>query len=287
MQLMTGGTEFMRAGERQRELLMQETARLAPTHLGAEEIAAHFAALPARYFQVHSAREILDDLVLAHRFMRLQFADEEDPLAPVVNWHNDPDRACVAVKVCTWDRAGLFSKIAGSLSAASLNILSAQIFTRADAIVLDTFYVTDARTGGLGDASQRDRFEQVLYQALTGQEVDIAALIRRQKITRPLFQAYTGEHLPTRIQIDNEASESRTLIEIETEDRLGLLYKISQAISDLELDISAARICTEKGAAIDTFYVSETDGQKVERPERLNAIERKLRHAIHSLETAA
>ena len=49
--------------------------------------------------------------------MRQQVAVEESPLAPVVNWHNEPDRGYNSVKVCTWDRAGLFSKIAGSFSA--------------------------------------------------------------------------------------------------------------------------------------------------------------------------
>ena len=83
----------------------------------------------------------------------------------MVNWHNEPDRGYNAVKVCTWDRAGLFSKIAGSFSATGLNILSAQIFTRTDGIVLDTFIVTDARTGNLAGAEQRDKFENVLNQA--------------------------------------------------------------------------------------------------------------------------
>ena len=175
-----------------------------------EELQAHFATLPARYFQIHPAKEILADLVLAHRFMRLQISDEENPLAPVVNWHNEPDRGYNAVKVCTWDRAGLFRKIAGSLSAAGLNILSAQIFTRTDGIVLDTFFVADAITGNLAGPDQRDRFESVLHKALTGEEVDFPALIGRQKITRPLYQAYTGEQIPTQIHFDNDASETRT-----------------------------------------------------------------------------
>jgi [protein-PII] uridylyltransferase len=284
LQLMTGGAEFARVEEKQRELLMQEVRRLAPEHLSEEELQAHFATLPSPYFQIHPAKEILADLILAHRFMRLQTSEEENALAPVVNWHNEPDRGYNAVKICTWDRAGLFRKIAGSLSAAGLNILSAQIFTRRDDIVLDTFFVADALTGNLAGPDQRDRFESVLHKALTGEEVDFPALIGRQRITRPLYQAYTGEKIATQIRLDNDASESRTLIEIETEDRIGLLYTISQTLTELALDISSAKICTERGAALDSFYVRELTGGKVLEPERHRSIERRLRHAIHALD---
>jgi [protein-PII] uridylyltransferase len=286
LQLMTGGTGFARADEQQRELLLQEVRRHVPEHLGQDELEAHFAALPARYFQIHSAKDVLADLMLAHRFMRLLISDQDNPLAPVVNWHNEPDRAYNVVKVCTWDRAGLFRKIAGSLSAAGLNILSAQIFTRTDDIVLDTFFVTDAITGNLAGPDQQERFESVLHKALTGEEVDFPALIRRQKITRPLYQAYTGERIPTRIYFENDASDTRTLIEVETEDRIGLLYTISQTLTELAVDISAAKISTERGAAIDSFYVRELSGAKIDAPERHQAIEHHLRHAIHKLDAA-
>src|SRR5207302_8222672 len=236
--------------------------------LSEEEFDAHFGTLPGRYFQIHSAQDVLDDLILAHRFMRLQVGDDEDALAPVVNWHNEPDRGYNAVKICTWDRAGLFRKIAWSFSAIGLNILSAQIFTRNDGIVLDTFCVTDAKTGSLADAVQREKFEEVLKKGLTAEDVDFHALIARHKISRPLYQAYSGERIPTRIHFDNEASETRTLIEVETEDRIGLLYTISQTLTELELDIVGAKISTEKGAAIDTFYVRELDGGKILAPER-------------------
>ena len=284
MRVLTGATEFVRAEEKQRELLLEEVQRLMPEHISLEELQAHFAALPPRYFQIHSAREVVDDLQLAHRFMRLQISDEENPLTPVVDWQNQPDRACNAVKVGTWDRAGLFRKIAGSFSSAGLNILSAQIFTRTDGIVLDTFYVNDARTGSLAGPEQRDQFQQVINRALTGEEVDFHALIARQKITRPAYQAYTGERIPTRVRFDNDSSESRTLVEIETEDRIGLLYTISESLSELDLDISAAKICTERGAAIDSFYVRELGGGKILAPERHQAIERKLRQAIGELD---
>ena len=69
--------------------------------------------------------------------------------------------------------------------------------------------------------------------------------------------------MTTEIDFDNEASETRTLIEIETEDRLGLLYAISQTFAELAVDIAGARIVTERGAAIDSFYVRELDGGKI------------------------
>lgn len=285
MNLLTGGTEFARADEQQRESLMAEVMRLISEPLSREEVRAHFDTLPARYFQIHGPAEILDDLQMVHQFMRRQLFDEHRALHPVIRWHNLPDRGCHAVKVCTWDRAGLFSNIAGSLSAAGLNILSAQIFTRSDSIVLDTFYVTDAHTGAPASREQREQFEALLGRVLTGEKIDLHALILRQRRGRPLYQAYEGERIPTRIAFDNDTSETRTIIEIETEDRLGLLHTISRTLSETGLDISAARICTEKGAAIDSFYVNRLDGGKILDPKQQTEIEQALRRAIGELES--
>jgi [protein-PII] uridylyltransferase len=284
MALMTGGTEFIRTEEVQRELLRQEVSRLLADDSDQEELQALFTTLPHRYYQIHSAREVIDDLKLVNRFLRSQVLDEDNALAPVVNWQDEPDRGANLVKICTWDREGLFSKIAGSFSAAGLNILSARIFTRSDGIVLDSFSIAEARTGSLAGPEPREKFQEVLKKALTGGVVDFPALIARQKITRPLYHAYTGEHISTQVRFEDEASDTRTLIEIETEDRLGLLYIISQTLAELNLDISTAKILTEKGAAIDSFYVRETDGARVLAPNRRAAIEQRLRRAIQGLE---
>jgi [protein-PII] uridylyltransferase len=282
--ILTGGTEFLRVEEQQRELLMEEVHRLVNGSLDGDELLAHFAALPPRYFQIHSAKQIQDDVVLAHRFMRLQVSDDESALSAAVGWHNEPDRGYNAVKICTWDRAGLFSKIAGSFSATGLNILSAQIFTRADGIVMDTFFVNDASTGSLAAREQRDEFEKLLNKVLTTDSIDLRALIAKHKTARPLYQGYAGERIPTFVRFDNESSETRTLVEIETEDRVGLLYSISETLSEVKLDISAAKVLTEKGAAIDSFYVRELDGDKVVSPDRQKEIEQRLREAIRNLD---
>jgi len=73
------------------------------------------------------------------------------------------------------------------------------------------------------------------------------------------------------------------VVEIQTEDRIGLLYTITHALTDLGLDISFAKISTEKGAAIDTFYVQDQLGKKVDDHDRLAHIKDKLESAIELL----
>ena len=196
MVLLTGGTEFVRAGKAQRESLLQEVRQLAEKSLGDEEINTHFGTLPDNYFQVRTAKEIIEDLELAHRFMQRLILEDDRVLSPIIAWRDEADRGYSAVKICTWDRAGLFSKIAGSLSAAGLNILGAQIFTRADSIVLDTFFVNDGRTGNLAARPQHDQFAELLEKVLNDEAIDLPALISRQITQQPVYQPYTGRAHP-------------------------------------------------------------------------------------------
>jgi [protein-PII] uridylyltransferase len=281
--LLTGGLEFLEAAEQRHEALQAEVRRLVPSTFTDEEVDSHFESLPARYFASHSREAILTDVTVAHRFMHRALEMEEDALKPVVQWHNEPDRGYTTVKVCTWDRAGLFCKITGSLAAAGLNILSAQIFSRGDGIVLDTFFVTDARTGKLVNREEREAFERTLHGALNG-DVKLETQIARRKAASTLFQALEGERIPTVIRFDNNSSDARTVIELETEDRVGLLFAISHVFGELGLDISLAKIVTEKGAAIDSFYVAEKEGGKVTTRERQRQVEQKLRAAITRLD---
>ncbi|HMJ89706.1 MAG TPA: HD domain-containing protein, partial [Candidatus Acidoferrum sp.] len=285
MDALIGGTAFQRVEQRERELLEEEIARTLPRSFGEDELHAHFEYLPARYFQIHGVREIVADMALTHRFMHHQLTEEEKALEPVISWHNEPDRGYTVLKICTWDRLGLFSKITGSLSASGINILSSQSFTRGDGIALDTFYVTDAAGGTLVTREERERFEEIVLKAFSMESVNFPTLIAKQKMARPLYQSHEGERIPTRIDIDNESSDTRTVIEVETEDRIGLLYTISQVFSQLGIDISVAKILTEKGAAIDTFYVTNIDREKITAPTELARLERKLHEAITALDT--
>ena len=276
-----GGTEFIQAERRQRELLRTQVRGLLPRSFAEDELNAHFEGLPPRYFLIHPAREIARDLTLVHQFIHLQLTEEDRALEPAVLWQEEKDRGCTLVHFCTWDRTGLFVKLTGALAAAGLNILSAQIFTRTDGVVLDSFHVTDARTGAAPEPAVRDRLEKLIRDMLA-RGVDITpAVARAAANARPLYQALAGECLVPVIRFDASGAPGPTIIDVETEDRAGLLFSLSAALNDLGLNVVLAKIVTEKGAAIDTFYVTDSNGKAVTGEDRQAEIAEALRRATH------
>jgi [protein-PII] uridylyltransferase len=188
------------------------------------------------------------------------------------------------VSICTWDRLGLFSKICGSFASAELNVLRANIYTRSDHVVLDMFDVCDKNLAAVTDQRAIQTAEGMLERMLSDREkIEFADVLKRLRAIRGPAPGIREVHIPTLISFDNETSKRRTIIEIQTEDRLGLLYAITHTLSELGLDISFAKISTEKGAAIDTFYVQDQLGNKITDPARLSGIRDKLESAINLL----
>jgi [protein-PII] uridylyltransferase len=280
-QVLAGGPEFLLAEARQRELLIEEVQRMAPPTFDPVEIQAHFNNLPPRYCQINGATEILGDVTQVHRFIQLQLSESEDnALVPIMTWHNERDRGYTSVKLCTWDRERFFTNITGCLTAAGFNILGAEIMTRLDGIILDTFFVTDARTGQLANREERDKFEQLVQKVLTGAALDLPALIAKVRPAPSAFKSLEGERIPTIIALDNATSATRTIVDLQAEDRVGLLYDVSRGLAELNVNVYLAKILTENGAAIDTFYIAERNGAKVLDPERQKAIQQRLRQAV-------
>ncbi|MCX7867982.1 MAG: hypothetical protein N2438_12825, partial [Limisphaera sp.] len=144
----------------------------------------------------------------------------------------------------------------------------------------DSFQVLDARTGGLPSAEQRRQFGELLNHQVHVHAVSLVAVIAGRRRLRPFYQGYEGERLPTIVRFDNDASDTSTLLEIETEDRIGLLYDISRCLAAAGVAIASAVICTERGAAIDTFYVTDRQGRKLLEPEEQRHLEQRLRQAV-------
>jgi [protein-PII] uridylyltransferase len=193
-----------------------------------------------------------------------------------------PARAVTEVTVYAADHAGLFSRIAGALAVAGASIVDARIHTLTNGMALDTFWIQDA-AGGAFDAPHRlARLYVLVEQALSGR-LRLPAEIR--KISRALLgRRMRAIHVPPRVVIDNYASNTHTVLEVNGRDRPGLLHDVTAAISEQGLQIASAHVTTYGVRAVDVFYVKDVFGLKVENERKLALLREALLAALASPE---
>ena len=193
-----------------------------------------------------------------------------------------PARAVTEVTVYVADHAGLFSKIAGALAVAGASIVDARIHTMTNGMALDTFWIQDAG-GGTFDAPHRlARLSVLIEQALSGR-IRLAAEIKRVSKTL-LGRRMRAIHVPPRVVIDNHASNTHTVLEVNGRDRPGLLHDVTAAISEQGLQIASAHVTTYGVRAVDVFYVKDVFGLKVENDRRLAQLREALLVALGDAE---
>jgi [protein-PII] uridylyltransferase len=253
--------EFFAERQIAREDLQQAVAKKMGKD-SAEEIEVHFNSMPDRYFQSHNINEIVGHIRLFRSFVESRVRNPKMALAAAVKWHSKPDQGHSEVWICTWDRAALMAKIAGSFATASINILSADVYTRVDNLVLAIFRVCDTSFRPVSDERDLQQVESVLQESLEKIDYDFAPLLEKAR-KRTGFHMPIGMELPTKLIISNEIHSGYTVIDLQTADRLGLLYDVLICLSRAHVDIALSRIATEKGAAFDSFYVTDQQGKKI------------------------
>ena len=172
--------------------------------------------------------------------------------------------------ICTKDRPGLFSKIAGVLTLNGVDILDAQIFTWKNNIALDIFEVKPPPDL----IFEEERWQKAEYQltaALAG-ELDVGAALEN-RLNRYRKQKPRIWETPHRVAVDNETSSFFTIVEVFTYNFPGLLFSITDALFRCGLDIWVAKIATRVDQVVDVFYVRDMHGQKITDPNTVADIE--------------
>jgi [protein-PII] uridylyltransferase len=173
---------------------------------------------------------------------------------------------------------GLFSKIAGVLAAERFQIVDAQIMTRSDGLVVDTFRGLDTDFKAEPPAHRRRELAERIEQVLHGKR-SLEAIFSGRSAPPPRPGAQ-GDHGSTHVVIDNSSSDEYTVVEVFTNDRLGLLYTITKALFEKGLSIASARISTSLDQVVDVFYVTDRGGSKLTDEGRLESIRRGLLEAL-------
>jgi [protein-PII] uridylyltransferase len=205
--------------------------------------------------------------------------DAEQRKAPLtVDTQLLPARSVTEVTIYCADHAGLFSKISGALAVAGASIVDARIHTMTNGMALDTFWIQDA-AGGTFDAPHRlARLSVLIEQSLSGRLRLNTEIRKMSKMV--LGRRMQAIHAPPRVVIDNHASNTNTVLEVNGRDRPGLLHDVTAAISEQGIQISSAHVTTYGVRAVDVFYIKDIFGLKIENERKLAQLREALLKAL-------
>lgn len=226
-----------------------------------------FDSMPRRYFIAHSPSQIVRHAQVAMRYDRAQ------PLATAVRSFRGDFTELILL---TRDVHGLFSSVAGVISAHHINILGAYVYTTKDGLALEIYRLSTPPGGEDEHAIVWEELCASLASVLRG-ERSVDEIMRRRG--RPVRAMPRPWRKPESVSIGNEESDFYTIVDVAANDRLGLLHDLTRVIADHDLEIYISKASSVLDQVADTFYLKDREGRKIHDPERLAALERDLLEA--------
>jgi len=259
--------EVLRLGHKQRgrtERIESKKERVAAELAwNARDFAAFAKAMPDAYWIAEP-----EDIIA--RNARHVVAHKTESLAIDACYYSD--RGAALVTVYASDHPGLFYRIAGAIHLAGGNIIDARIHTTRDGMALDNFLVQDPVGRPFQEEDQLERLKSAIADAL----VNRSKMLERLQ-ARPLaLRRAEAFDVASSVIIDNEASNRFNVVEVAAADRPALLNNLAQALFQSKVTLHSAHIATYGERAVDTFYITDLLGEKIESKQRLKALEKRL-----------
>ncbi|HSZ60210.1 MAG TPA: HD domain-containing protein [Terriglobales bacterium] len=200
--------------------------------------------LPQRYLRIHGATD-----VIAHAEMAARLGPDgvQLSLKQIRHWYE--------LTLVTTDRPFLFASVSGALAAWGMNIVKANAFSNAAGIVVDTFYFTDRFRTLEMNLQEWDRLKKSIADVIKGQ-ADVTRMLSDRLKSETADSTKVKVKVATQIEFDDSCSANSTLVQILTQDRPGLLYRMCSLLSKHDCNIEIALIETEGQMAIDVLYLS-------------------------------
>ncbi|MEW4468336.1 [protein-PII] uridylyltransferase [Parasphingorhabdus sp. JC815] len=183
-----------------------------------------------------------------------------------------PDRGAALVTIFASDHAGLFYRIAGGIHVAGGNIIDARIHTTRDGMALDNFLVQDQHGQPFAEDRQLERLKKAVEDALANRS-KLATKLEARPLAHSRAEAFT---IVPNAMVDNDASNRFTVVEVTARDRPALLTALAHALFEAKVTVHSAHITTYGERAVDTFYVTDLLGGKIENKVRLKNLKKKL-----------
>ena len=182
-----------------------------------------------------------------------------------------PDR----VTVVSPDKPGTFSRVAGVLSLYNMDVLGAEAHSDEQGMAASEFRVSSQH----GDIDW-EPIENNLRLALSGRLALDSRLADRAANARPRRATSALAPAAPTVRFDDSASSNATFLEVRAPDMVGVLHRITKAIADCGLDIRHARVLTLGNEVVDSFYVREPNGGRINDEAYKNEISRAILHSL-------
>jgi [protein-PII] uridylyltransferase len=267
--LYNSAEEVLRLGHKQtgrHERIAARQQRLKEVMGGGEEgFAAYAGRLPDSYWLSEPADVLAANMALVAEadLARRQFTIRSTP---------DTARGTTLVTVYAADHPGLFYRIAGGIALGGATIVDARIHTTKDGMALDNLVIQDPLGGPFDEPARLARMEKSIADALGGR-VRLADRLVAKPLPRRRQEAF---RVVPQVFIDNQASNRFTVVEVNALDRPALLYALTYALYGARVTIHSAHIATYGERAVDTFYLTDLMGDKIDSPARLKSLEKRL-----------
>ncbi|MDA0651813.1 MAG: [protein-PII] uridylyltransferase [Proteobacteria bacterium] len=203
---------------------------------------------------------------------------EKSGAALAFDIHVDEVHDVTELTIYTADHPGLFSRIAGAMAVSGANVVGAKIFTMANGMALDSFSVQDSAGSAYANKQQLVRLKERIEKTLHG-EFRPERELNKKSLIPSRTNIFT---VAPRVLINNSASRTHSVIEINGRDRPGLLHDLTSAVTDLGLQISSALITTYGERAVDVFYVKDGFGMQVTHKGKIAQIRARLLEVLES-----
>lgn len=244
-----------------------------------EATAEHFDQMPKRYFRYRNAEAVGTHIKAIWQYFDRRERRPDTPFEAAFQWLTYEDQGYSEVVVVSHDRNLLLEKLCCAFAAQEVNILSADIYTRTDGVVLDIFRVCTDDLQAVTNVYRQMTVVMTLYELNQEEGYDPTKFLEpKQNYLRDTND--DAIPFPVRAYVDNESDPKFTIVEIQAIDRIGLLHDLLHAINQHGLQTIHARIATEKGAALDTLYVQNEEGNKETDPTRLEGLQEALTETI-------
>ncbi len=202
---------------------------------------------------------------------------DEKGAAYIMAIRSDEFTSSTGITLYAEDHPGLFARLSGAMSVIGASIVDAKIYTTKDGMALDHFMVQDHNGTAFTSKIKLKRLDDVIRKTMAGDIIPHRVLAKPTSIPSRTRKVFT---VAPSVLVDNNASDSHTVIEVMARNRPGLVSEITYAFFDLKLTISSAHITTFGERAVDTFYVRDLFGHKVTHEGRLAKIEARLLEAL-------